>query len=377
MNTYRLRTMWLPLLVCQLCLILRSEAQTPSTFCNMHSTFRPPVNSDVTVTCGTEVMELSILLCPVYFGGYNETLMALNAQFILPECHGIPDWNIDPPILKFNLSITADAVAVCSNTFRITNEVGTGLFSDFSNVQFVNISGTINSLDPSASIVTNRRQIIYMFSCRYPLQYLVNNSKVTVSGVSLAVRDNDGSFVSTLSMWLYSDTDYTKQLIVPENGINLKTRIFVGVKATSLTERFHVLLDRCYATTSPVPNNSTYYDLFVGCTRDQKTRVELNGASQNAHFSFEAFRFIEHKNITVSTFYLHCVTRLCEVSSCSSLLPNCSGSSRRKREAQGVLANDQATISYGPIKTKVDDGATILYQWCDMIADINDISDMN
>lgn len=78
-----------------------------------------PVNSDITVTCGTEVMELSILLCPVYFGGYNETLMALNAQFILPGCHGIPDWNIDPPILKFNLSITADAVAVCSNTFRV------------------------------------------------------------------------------------------------------------------------------------------------------------------------------------------------------------------------------------------------------------------
>uniref|UniRef100_A0A4W5QP69 Si:dkey-4p15.5 n=1 Tax=Hucho hucho TaxID=62062 RepID=A0A4W5QP69_9TELE len=323
-----------------------------------------PVNSDITVTCGTEVMELSILLCPVYFGGYNETLMALNAQFILPECHGIPDWNIDPPILKFNLSITADA---------ITNEVGAGLFSDFSNVQFVNISGIINSLDPSAAIVTYRRQIIYMFSCRYPLQYLVNNSKVTV----LAVRDNNGSFVSTLSMWLYSDTDYTQQLIVPENGINLKTRIFVGVKATSLTERFHVLLDRCYASTSPVPNNSTYYDLFVGCTRDGKTRVELNGASQNAHFSFEAFRFIEHKNMPISTFYLHCVTRLCEVSSCSSLLPNCSGSSRRKREAQEVLANNQATISSGPIKTKVDDGAAILYQWCDMLADINDISDMN
>ncbi|KAK6296659.1 hypothetical protein J4Q44_G00328010 [Coregonus suidteri] len=135
------------------------------------------------------------LLC-----GYNETLMALNTQFILPECNGKPDWNVDPPILKFNLSITADAVAVCSNTFRITNEVGTGLFSDFSNVQFVNISGIINSLDPSAAIVTYRQQMMYMFSCRYPLQYLVNNSKVAVLGVSLAVRDINGSFVSTLSV---------------------------------------------------------------------------------------------------------------------------------------------------------------------------------
>lgn len=43
--------------------------------------------------------------------------------------------------------------------------------------------------------------------------------------------------------------------------------------------------------------------------------------SQKAYFSFEAFRFVEHKNQTVSTFYLHCVTRLCEVSSCSQLLP--------------------------------------------------------
>lgn len=60
---------------------------------------------------------------------------------------------------------------------------------------------------------------------------------------------------------------------------------------------------------------------YPRCTRDEQTRVELNGASQEAHFSFEAFRFVEHKNQTISTFYLHCVTRLCEVSSCSGLLP--------------------------------------------------------
>lgn len=29
-------------------------------------------------------------------------------------------------------------------------------------------------------------------------------------------------------------------------------------------QRFNVLLDRCYATTSPYPNLNTYYDLFVG-----------------------------------------------------------------------------------------------------------------
>lgn len=52
-----------------------------------------------------------------------------------------------------------------------------------------------------------------------------------------------------------------------------------------------------------------------------QTTVELNGDSQTANFSFEAFRFLEHNNMPISTFYLHCVTRLCEVSSCSSLKP--------------------------------------------------------
>lgn len=120
-------------------------------------------------------------------------------------------------------------------------------------------------------------------------------------------------------------------------------------KALAL-RRFNVLLDRCFATTSPYPMTSTYYDLFVGwvcplipqtapvtsglrvlwhasfvypprCTRDDQTRVELNGASQEARFSFEAFRFVEHNDQRISTFYLHCATRLCEESVCSQLLP--------------------------------------------------------
>ncbi|XP_046892075.1 zona pellucida-like domain-containing protein 1 [Hypomesus transpacificus] len=357
MKTYRLRTMWGPVLVYYLGLILWCEAQT---LCNTHSTFRAPLNSDIKVTCGTDYMEMSIFLCPVYFGGYNSSLMALNAQFSTLDCRGIPDWTVDPPILKFNLSITANAMTLCKNNFRLTSEVGTGVFADFSNIQYVNISGIINSLDPSAGTITYRQQIMYLFSCRYPLQYLVNNTEVAVSGVSLAVRDNNGSFVSTLSMKLYSDANYTQSLIVPDTGINLKTRIFVVVKATNLTERFNVMLDRCYATTSPFPTNSTYYDLFVGCTRDGQIKVDVNGVSQKAYFSFEAFRFVQHKNMTVSTFYLHCVTRLCEVSTCQALLPNCSATARRRRDAtanQDVSADNVATVSAGPIMTRVDNGS--------------------
>ncbi|KAJ8280097.1 hypothetical protein GJAV_G00050500 [Gymnothorax javanicus] len=352
------RTMWLVALVYHCGLILSSEAQSP---CFTHPTFREQANSDITVNCGTETMRLSILMCPIYFRGYNESLMALNAVFSKPECHGTPDWSVDPPVLKFSFSISENSIAVCSNKLKIIDEVGSGIFADFSRVQFVNISGMINSLDPNAGTITYRQEMMYIFSCRYPLQYLVNNTRLGVAGVSLALKDNNGSFISTLSMSLFEDLDYTRQMIMPESGVQLKTRIFVEVKATNLTERFNVLLDRCYATTSPIPDNSTHYDLFVGCKRDGQTVMVTNGEAQFARFSFEAFRFVLHKNFTVSTFYLHCATRLCDRSVCSSFLPDCSAESnkRRKREArssQGTLVSDEATVSSGPIITKVDSG---------------------
>ncbi|XP_071768979.1 zona pellucida-like domain-containing protein 1 [Centroberyx gerrardi] len=340
MKTYR--TMRLAILVCQLGLILRSEAQSP-TACITHETNRPPENTDISVTCGTEYMQMSIYICPVYNALYNESLMALNGQFNKAECFGTPDFTTDPPVLKFNFSINANALDVCHNRLEITSDVGTGIFSDFSNVQSVNISGVISSLDPSAGTITYRQQILYMFSCRYPMQYLVNNTELGVSGVSLAVRDNNGTFISTLSMHLYKDREYTESLIVPPTGLNLKTRIYVAVKATNLTNRFNVLLDRCYASTHPFPSNSTFYDLFVGCTRDGQTHMQLNGDAQNAHFSFEAFRFVEHKNQTVSTFYLHCVTRLCQVSQCNDLKPDCS--SRRKRAVQSNQEEDNNSVA--------------------------------
>ncbi|XP_071352762.1 zona pellucida-like domain-containing protein 1 [Trachinotus anak] len=334
--------MRLVILVCQLGLILRTEAQTPE-ICITSTTNRPPENSDITVVCGTEHMDLSIYICPVYQALYNESLMVLNNELNKPECFGTADWSVDPPVLKFKIPISQTAISACNSDFKITNEVGSGEFSDFSNVQFVNISGIVTSIDPSAGMITYRPQILYKFSCRYPMQYLLNNTELGVSGVNFAIRDNNGSFISTLSMQLYEDQLYQNILNIPQTGLNLKTKIYVAVTATNLTDRFNVLLDRCYATTNPYPYLNTYYDLFVGCTRDAQTKVELNGASQMAQFSFEAFRFVEHKNLTISTFYLHCVTRLCEVSSCSTLLPNCDSPSRRKRETQPVSANTTVT----------------------------------
>lgn len=76
-------------------------------------------NSDISVTCGTNQMFLRILLCPMYFGGYNESLMALNARFGIPDCRGVADWSSSPPVLMFNFSISQEALLLCGNTINV------------------------------------------------------------------------------------------------------------------------------------------------------------------------------------------------------------------------------------------------------------------
>ncbi|XP_075892035.1 zona pellucida-like domain-containing protein 1 [Nelusetta ayraudi] len=337
--------MRLLLLLWHLTLIFESEAQTPQA-CILSPTNRSPENDDISVSCGTRYMDLSIFICPIYQALYNETMMVVNNQGNKAECYGMADWTVDPPVLKFRFPLNETSISACNNNFKTITQIGSGEFADFSNVQYINISGMVTSMDPSSGTITYRPQIQYMFSCLYPMQYLLNNTELGVSGVNLAIRDNNGTFLSTLSMHLYQDDQYQQALIMPPTGLNLKTKIYVAVKASNLTERFNVLLDRCFATTSPYPMTSTYYDLFVGCTRDDQTRVELNGASQEARFSFEAFRFVEHNDQRISTFYLHCATRLCEESVCSQLLPSCGESGkRRKREDQDQDVSANATVT--------------------------------
>lgn len=71
--------------------------------------------SDIQVTCGSQAVGIQILLCPVYFNGYNETLLSLNSKHSKEECKGTPDWTADPPVLRFNFSITEEGISTCSS----------------------------------------------------------------------------------------------------------------------------------------------------------------------------------------------------------------------------------------------------------------------
>uniref|UniRef100_A0A3Q3K352 ZP domain-containing protein n=1 Tax=Monopterus albus TaxID=43700 RepID=A0A3Q3K352_MONAL len=279
-------------------------------------------------------------------------LLILNNN-LNPGCNGTLDTSVSPPVVRFTFPI--NLTNACGSSFKTVSAAGTDLFSDFSNIQTVSVCGMVKSFDPTTGTVTYNTELKYYYSCSYPLEYILNNTEVDVTGQSIAATLNNGSFLSTLSMKLFSDTTYTTPLLMPSTGILMRTNVYVEVKATNLTTQYNVLLDRCYASISALPSNSTYFNLFVPCTNDRMTTMLVNGMNQSARFYFPAFRFLEQQNQSVSTYYLHCITRLCEPNSCAAF-KQCSGT-RRKRAADGTddtSVTKPYTISSPAIVTQAD-----------------------
>ncbi|KAF5886457.1 zona pellucida-like domain-containing protein 1, partial [Clarias magur] len=300
---------------------------------------RLPDYNDISVDCGTNYISLAIQICPAIYAGYNDSSLFVNSNTNDPNCKGTVDSTVVPPVLRFTFPIGTNNS--CGSNFNTTSAPGTGIFSDFSNIQSLNISGLVKSVDTSVSVITYSTDLKYFYSCAYPLEYLINNTRLDVSSSAIAVRDRNGSFVSTLSLKLFSDATYATPLTIPTQGILLRSNVFVMVQASNLTSQYYVLLDRCYASVSRYPSTSTYFNLFVGCVRDPVTNITENGMSQTARFSFPAFRFTEQQNQSVSSYYLHCITRLCEVSSCVTFRTCAAG--RRRREVNPTVSSNGLT----------------------------------
>ncbi|XP_035287893.1 zona pellucida-like domain-containing protein 1 [Anguilla anguilla] len=323
---------------------------------NCSSTYeRIPDNNDLTVDCGTSLISLEVNLCTAQWAGFDPADLSLNGQHNESQCQGTVDTSGDLPVIRYQLPVNHSQENPCRQSLQIVDETpGPGVFSSFSSIQSVIITGFIDTPRSSSGLISYTTDLYYHFSCRYPLEYLLNNTQIVASSVSVATNGNNGSFLSTLSMNVYNDTDYGHPLVVPEVGLSLRTKIYVEVKATNLTGSFHLLLDHCFATPSAFNASSTEkHDFFIGCNVDQRTTVAQNGVGTNARFLFEAFRFVEHRELNKSSLYLHCIVRLCEPSKCQELVNACSNR-RRRRDVDpfGSEASDSTLISVGPIYTR-------------------------
>ncbi|XP_044133599.1 zona pellucida-like domain-containing protein 1 [Bufo gargarizans] len=306
---------------------------------------RLPDNSDITVVCGATDIKLSINICPIYFANFLPNELTLNGKYNNTECRGLVDNSTDPPGLKFTLQLDETINNSCGNFIEIVNEVGTGDFSQYSNVQAVSISGFVDSLPlAEMGLVSYSTNLFYNFSCHYPLQYILKNTELFVSFGAVAINNNNGSFISTLRMRVFMDADFTTESTTNGTVYDLKKKIYVQVSSNNSAMSYNVNLDQCFATPSPLVTNGVNesYAFFTGCNVQNRTTVILNGKATTAKFSFETFRFVQHSGQKTSSIYLHCMTRLCLYDQC----PTCAGS-RKRRQANSDT--EPVMISSGPI----------------------------
>ncbi|CAL1570458.1 unnamed protein product [Knipowitschia caucasica] len=342
---------WLPLLA--VLVQLASATYNCSTEYN-----RTPDNSDLTVDCGTIIITLEINLCTAQWAGFNTTDLALNGNHNKQECLGTTDTSVSPPVMRYHLPINHSLDNPCRQSLQIVDEAPdpSGPFSSYSSVQSVIITSYIETPRTGQGTISYSTDLYYHFSCRYPLEYLINNMQITASSVSVATKDNNGTFVNTLRMTVHNDSSYQYPLIVPPTGLQLRDRVYVEVKAVNLTGNFNVLLDHCFAT--PTAYNLTHseqHNFFIGCSNDDKATITINGMSKVARFDFEAFRFLQHRAQSQSSIYLHCILRLCEPNKCQDILVGCNRKRKRSATPFGQESRDSATVSAGPIYTATEE----------------------
>ncbi|TFK05334.1 E3 SUMO-protein ligase PIAS1 [Platysternon megacephalum] len=342
---------WLLLLLTIQVLSVTAQFNGYNCEANLHSRF--PAERDISVYCGVQAITMKINFCTVLFSGYSETDLALNGKHGDAHCKGFINNNTFPAVVIFIINLST--LESCGSTLVVSSVPGINAYGNVSVVQIGNVSGYIDTPDPP-TIISYLPGLLYKFSCSYPLEYLVNNTQLASSSAAISVKENNGTFISTLSLLLYNDSTYSQLLVIPSIGLPLKTKIYAAVRATNLDGRWNVLMDYCYTTPSGNPNDELRYDLFFSCDKDPQTTVTENGKSQMGRFSFEVFRFVKHKNQKMSTVFLHCVTKLCRTDDCPFLAPICSNRERRDAvrrttwSAQSTSGN--AVISAGPIITR-------------------------
>uniref|UniRef100_A0A8C3A364 Si:dkey-103g5.3 n=1 Tax=Cyclopterus lumpus TaxID=8103 RepID=A0A8C3A364_CYCLU len=247
---------------------------------------RIPDNSDLTVVCGASTITVEINLCTAQWAGFNTTDLALNGNHNTTECHGSIDTSVNPPIILYQLPVNHSQDNPCRQSLQVRRCP----FSSFSSIQSVIITGFIDTPRSDQGLISYSTDLYYHFSCRYPLEYLINNTQI-VAAVSSGLFYSDFLFLQ--------DSDYGHPLVLPSTGLELLISMWMFIVKKILILKHRV---------------------FLFCSIDQRTSVTSNGLSKVAWFNFEAFRFVRDRNQAMSSIYLHCILRLCEPSTCQEIL---------------------------------------------------------
>uniref|UniRef100_A0A8C4ZBX7 Si:dkey-103g5.3 n=1 Tax=Gadus morhua TaxID=8049 RepID=A0A8C4ZBX7_GADMO len=262
---------------------------------------RVPDNTDMMVDCGTSMITLEVNLCSAQWAGFNATGLALNGEHGIPDCQGTIHTDVVPPVIRYQLPVNHTQANPCRQSLQIVDEAPdpSGHFGDFLTVQSLIITGFVDTPGSSEGLISYATDLYYHFSCRYPLEYLLNNTQI--------IDLHSGLVVCFILYVCFKDTNYNHQLLVPISGLELRTKIYVEVEAVNMTGKYVV---HTWETANAACDDHRLPLMLPSCSVNQKAALTINGVAKNSRFNFEAFRFVEHRDQEKSSIYLHCMLRL-------------------------------------------------------------------
>ncbi|KAM4772399.1 pancreatic secretory granule membrane major glycoprotein GP2-like [Rhinophrynus dorsalis] len=236
-----------------------------------------------------------------------------------------------------------------SYTFSIqTNftDCGTILASDDSHIVFIN---TIHS---NSSDVVTRSYINITFSCRYPINYMVQQpngeSRISVDIRTITLNTEDGNF--SVSMMLYKDQGF-EDMWTTVPSLQLEDNIFVRVHM--IPGHLIIRLEKCWATPTNDPSHPVQYTFIQdSCAHvflDETMSIIMNGVGAEAKFRIQMFKFV---GLAYNDVFLHCTVQICHNTE-TICKPNCTNHRRFTRNRRDLPAAH--TVTYGPIKLKVSE----------------------
>ncbi|XP_067354083.1 deleted in malignant brain tumors 1 protein-like isoform X2 [Channa argus] len=267
--------------------------------------------------CGHDKLQIGLDLSAANFFGLN----AFSGNLASHNCSWVRQYN---DVVWYEVEALA---GVCGNTLR-TNHT----HAIYSNSLFIYpISNESFTLPLSVP-----------FSCAYPLN--------TDTSLSMAIRpflSLEGGLVGSgskpsASMSLFRNSIFTEVYPAGEITLPVGAPLYVGVSVDERDSNFAVVLENCYATHSPNPNDPIR-NFFIQnkCPTDrQQVSVVENGSSLQARFSALFFLL----NNEYGAIYLHCSLSLCDQRS-SSCVPACRSRTNRSAPKSATMK----PITIGPI----------------------------
>uniref|UniRef100_A0A667ZEW9 ZP domain-containing protein n=1 Tax=Myripristis murdjan TaxID=586833 RepID=A0A667ZEW9_9TELE len=190
----------------------------------------------------------------------------------------------------------------------------------------------------------------FPFHCAYPLDIETSLDVAINPYLPLAGGISGLGSKARASMSLFRNSNYTESYPAGRVTLPLGSTLHVGVSVQEGDPSFVVVLEDCYATHSPNPDDPLRYALIRNrCPADRgQVTVDESGLSRQARFSALLFLFANNSQ----DIFLHCSLSLCDQrrTSCAPVSDVCT-----RRVYRSVSRSEPLKpLTIGPISCKYE-----------------------